>query len=194
MNFIPSIQPDSVPDPQNDTSLTSEDRLVLARSQKFVETEQAYALEQGSKPGTLSFVLSSHPFSLLAWLGEKFITWSDAEARLELDSILTHIALYQLTDTISRSLYSYRETSYSITPNSTTAPHIPKPFGYSRFPYDNSGVPKTWAMAMGDLVFFKDHDKGGHFAAMELPQELWDDVEAFIRIVFPDGIFLQDDE
>jgi microsomal epoxide hydrolase len=28
-----------------------------------------------------------------------------------------------------------------------------------------------------DLVFFKKHEKGGHFAALECPQELWADVQ-----------------
>jgi hypothetical protein len=38
---------------------------------------------------------------------------------------------------------------------------------------------------VGDLVFFKDRDKVGHFVALEMPEELWDDVEASIRVALP---------
>lgn len=44
---------------------------------------------------------------------------------------------------------------------------------------------------MGDLVFFKDHDKGGYFATLEMPEELWDDVGTFIRVTLPNGISLE---
>lgn len=188
--MIPSIQPASVPPPENDTALTPKDHEILARSKVFVETEQAYALEQGSKPATIGFVLSSHPFALLAWLGEKFIAWTDDRTGLDLEDILTHITLYHLTDTISRSFYSYRETSFTIAPGAHIAPHIAKPFGYSRFPFDNTGVPERWARAMGDMMFFRDHEKGGHFAAMELPEALWNDVESFISVVLSNGTLL----
>lgn len=44
---------------------------------------------------------------------------------------------------------------------------------------------------MGDLVFFKDHDMGGHFPALEMPEELWDDVETFICVALPNGMSLE---
>lgn len=82
LNFIPSVQPPGVPDPRNDTSLTPQDRQVLTRSQEFVNTKQAYALEQGTRPATLGFVLSHNPVGLLAWIGEKFLAWTDPSRAL----------------------------------------------------------------------------------------------------------------
>ncbi|KAJ4326756.1 hypothetical protein N0V84_002877 [Fusarium piperis] len=184
LNFIPSVQPPDVPDPQNDTSLTPQDRQVLTRSQEFINTKQAYALEQGTKPATLGFVLSHNPIGLLAWIGEKFLAWTDPSRTLTLDQILTHISTYHLTQTTSRSLYAYRETSYSLYPEPAVAPRIEKPMGYSRFPYDNSGVPESW---VGNLVFYKAHERGGHFPALECPTVLWEDVESFVQKIFPDS-------
>jgi microsomal epoxide hydrolase len=30
-----------------------------------------------------------------------------------------------------------------------------------------------------ELVFYRQHERGGHFAALEMPKELWADVEEF---------------
>lgn len=35
-----------------------------------------------------------------------------------------------------------------------------------------------------ELVFFKKHEKGGHFAAFECPKELWEDIEEFVKKVW----------
>lgn len=51
--------------------------------------------------------------------------------------------------------------------------------GYS---YDN-GVPRSWAEAMGELVFFRHHEKGAHFPAMELPVELREDIVDFVATI-----------
>lgn len=59
--------------------------------------------------------------------------------------------------------------------------------GYSRFPYDNSGVPESWAKEVGNLIFYKAHERGGHFPALEYAEVLWEDVESFVRQVFPDS-------
>ncbi|KAL6362513.1 hypothetical protein LRP88_03796 [Fusarium phalaenopsidis] len=187
LNFIPSVQPPGVPDPHNDTSLTPQDRQVLGRSQEFVNTKQAYALEQGTRPATLGFVLSHNPVGLLAWIGEKFLAWTDPSRTLSLGQILTHISTYHLTQTISRSFYAYRETSYSLYPEPAVAPRIERPMGYSRFPYDNSGVPESWARKVGNLVFYKAHERGGHFPALEYPEALWEDIESFVQQIFPDS-------
>jgi len=59
--------------------------------------------------------------------------------------------------------------------------HIRKPFGFSWFPKELAPIPKAWIATTGDLSFFRRHDKGGHFAAMEQPEVLLKDVEDFIK-------------
>jgi microsomal epoxide hydrolase len=43
--------------------------------------------------------------------------------------------------------------------NSPATPTIPKPMGFSRFPFDICYTPRTWATHQGDLVFYRSHDK-----------------------------------
>lgn len=59
-----------------------------------------------------------------------------------------------------------------------------KPFGFSYFRKEIYPVPKAWIETTGNLVWFKKHDAGGHFAAMEQPQAIADDIEEFLGQVW----------
>lgn len=56
-----------------------------------------------------------------------------------------------------------------------------KPFGYSYYPYELYPVPKSWAATTGNLTFFRAHDKGGHFAAIEQTETFLKDLEDFVQ-------------
>jgi microsomal epoxide hydrolase len=45
-------------------------------------------------------------------------------------------------------------------------------------------VPKAWVEKEGNLVFYRDHEKGGHFAALEQPELLMGDIEEFVEQVW----------
>jgi microsomal epoxide hydrolase len=85
--------------------------------------------------------------------------------------------------------------------------HITKPFGFSAFPKEIVPSPRSWIETTGNLVFYREHDKvrsglcfhsfihlilnsplpslqGGHFAAVEAPQTLLSDLEAFVSQVW----------
>ncbi|XTI83430.1 hypothetical protein V2W45_1338528 [Cenococcum geophilum] len=55
--------------------------------------------------------------------------------------------------------------------------HINKPFRFSWFPYEIALIPKAWAVTTEDLP---PASEGGHFAAVEQPEVLWDNVVAFV--------------
>jgi microsomal epoxide hydrolase len=57
----------------------------------------------------------------------------------------------------------------------------PKPFGFSYYPYELYPVPKAWVATTGDLTFFRAHDKGGHFAALEQTETFLKDLEEFVQ-------------
>lgn len=65
-----------------------------------------YSLEQATKPSTIGIVLGSNPLALLAWIGEKFLAWSDTDPTL--DQILESVTLYWFTESMSRGVYPYR--------------------------------------------------------------------------------------
>jgi microsomal epoxide hydrolase len=59
--------------------------------------------------------------------------------------------------------------------------HLEKPLAYSNFARETQQVPQSWVATTGDLVYYKHHEKGGHFAALEVPRVLANDIVEFVR-------------
>jgi pimeloyl-ACP methyl ester carboxylesterase len=144
--------------------------------------EGAYAMVQGTKPQTLAFGLNDSPVGFAAWIIEKFRTWSDCDGRLEnvytKDELLTNVMLYWLNGPTARSV-SYREefTSPSLAPNQ----QVGVPSALAVPPKDLGPVmPRELAKRnLTDLRRYTLLPHGGHFAAMEYPNVVAQDVRAF---------------
>jgi pimeloyl-ACP methyl ester carboxylesterase len=144
--------------------------------------EGAYAMVQGTKPQTLAFGLNDSPVGFAAWIIEKFRTWSDCDGRLEnvytKDELLTNIMLYWLNGPTARSV-SYREefTSPSLAPNQ----QVGVPSALAVPPKDLGPImPRELAERnLTDLRRYTVLPHGGHFAAMEYPDVVAQDVQAF---------------
>lgn len=102
------------------------------------------------------------------------LEWTDEE--LSLDTILTNVSLYWFTACTLSCLYPYRELFGS----DRQFPMSDKPLGYSVFPKEILVAVKSLLEKEANLVFYKRHERGGHFAALEKPAELWEDVEEFV--------------
>jgi microsomal epoxide hydrolase len=167
------------------SSIDAVEKEGLDRHNFFLHNGTGYALEHATRPSTIGFVLSSSPLALLAWIGEKFMDWTDDDPSP--DVILESVTLYWLTRCASTNLWSYRQF-YGPHADSHGSKkwHINKPLGYSWFPKEINPLPKAWIETTGNLVFFRRHEKGGHFAAMERPRDLWNDVEEFLQKVWHD--------
>ena len=182
LNFSRMDKPPNVPD----SEMNSKEAQGLSRATDFGERASAYALEHGTRPATIGFVLSSSPVALFAWIAEKFLTWTDETPPL--DEILDSVTLYWFTQSFPRCIYPYRQ--FHATKSSPWVIHgdpnyyIEQPLGYSYFPMELSPMPKAWVQTTGHLVWSAQHDKGGHFAAMELPELLLNDVEEFAKQVW----------
>jgi microsomal epoxide hydrolase len=48
-------------------------------------------------------------------------------------------------------------------------------------------IPRSWVATTGDLVFFRQHRSGGHFAAVERPAALLKDIEEFVAQTWPEA-------
>jgi microsomal epoxide hydrolase len=59
--------------------------------------------------------------------------------------------------------------------------YVKKPFGYSWFPLELAPIPVSWVKTTGDLTWHRSHESGGHFAAMEKPDVLLEDIEDFVK-------------
>ncbi|RAK84782.1 epoxide hydrolase [Aspergillus costaricaensis CBS 115574] len=180
LNACYMSKPSNVPD----TAITEEDKRALARAQWFGTYGSGYALEHGTRPSTIGNVLSTNPVALLAWIGEKFLDWADEAIPLE--TILESVSLYWFTETFPRSIYHYRENVPPPKLRQAEDPrwYIRKPFGFSYYPKELVPTPRAWVETTGNLVFWQAHEKGGHFAALERPQDFLDDLTAFCEQVW----------
>ncbi|EOA91286.1 uncharacterized protein SETTUDRAFT_162049 [Exserohilum turcica Et28A] len=166
-------------EPDANTVMTQVEQEAVQRSKTWYKYGTAYAQEHGTRPSTIGNVLSSNPLALLAWIGEKLLEWTDEDPSL--DDILTNISLYWFTSCFPTTLYPYRalfgEDSMDLGPTN-------KPFGYSFFPYELRPGVKSILEKETNLVAYKAHERGGHFAALEQPQALLEDVEEFAQQVW----------
>ncbi|KAF3002630.1 hypothetical protein E8E13_009034 [Curvularia kusanoi] len=162
----------TVRDQPDESKLTPLEKTAVKSGNAWRQTGSAYAQEHGTRPSTIGSVLSSNPLALLAWIGEKFLEWSDTDPSL--DHILTNISLYWFSNCILTSLQPYRQLHGQ---SQISLKHISKPVGFSFFPYELFPGIKYLLEKNANLVTYEQHERGGHFAALEKPQELWGDVE-----------------
>jgi pimeloyl-ACP methyl ester carboxylesterase len=164
---------------------TPEERKYLDELAYWLKEETGYQWIQGTRPQTLSFGLTDSPAGLAAWIVEKFRAWSDCDGDVDSvftrDRLLTNISLYWFTGAIGSSFFPYYFRMHRPWP-------IPKggriavPTGYSEFPREILRVPRSLAeRAYTDIRRWTVMPRGGHFAAMEQPAALADDIRTFFR-------------
>jgi pimeloyl-ACP methyl ester carboxylesterase len=162
------------------------ERQLLAAGADFLEREGGYSHIQRTKPQTLGYGLSDSPVGLAAWIVEKFRTWSDCGGEVERvftrDELLDNISLYWFTGTITSSVRLYRESS-RVPLQMKTGERVTPPLGFARFPKELVPPPRDWAERFFDITQWSEMPRGGHFAAMEQPALLADDIRKFFRLL-----------
>lgn len=153
----------------------------------FMANEVGYQQIQGTKPQSLGVALNDSPAGLAAWIVEKFHGWSDIDqssvngldAKFTKDEILTDISVYWFTASITASTRIYYESRNF--PASEPTGYITVPTAGALFPAEIYITPRLWAEASYNIVRWTPMPRGGHFAAMEEPELLLEDVRAFFR-------------
>jgi epoxide hydrolase len=148
----------------------------------FQAGETGYQQIQGTKPQTLGYGLTDSPAGLCAWIVEKFRTWSDCNGDLASvytkDELLANVTLYWVTKTINSSMRLYYETMKSGRVG-ILGGKIETPFALAIFPKEIYKPPRAWAEKVYNVKQYTVFEKGGHFAAMEQPAVLVEDVRRF---------------
>jgi microsomal epoxide hydrolase len=173
------------PDPANPADgLGPEEILSLMQAREFLKEETGYQRIQGTKPQTLAYALNDSPAGLAAWIVEKFRTWSDCkgdiESRFTKDQLLTNIMFYWLPETANSSCRLYCETMRAGKFPPTDF-RVEVPTGCAIFPGEMFKPPRAWVENIYNLKRWTVMPRGGHFAAMEEPALLVDDIRAFCR-------------
>lgn len=159
------------------SKIYSEDELFdFARTGQFWKNGSAYFIQQMTRPLTIGYAINDSPIGILAWIGDKYHDLVDPEILPEAtDFILTTVSLYYLTQTFMSSTLPYAENTGSFKQRKTMS----KPIGYSRFPYDVNNAPASWVRAQhSKLIFARNHQRGGHFPAYEVPDVVAEDIRA----------------
>ena len=95
------------------------------------------------------------------------------------DELLTNITIYWVTQTATSSARLYYESRNA--PTSRPMGRIETPTGVAVFPFELFISPRKWAEASYNVTHWTEMPRGGHFAAMEQPELLVDDLRAFFR-------------
>jgi pimeloyl-ACP methyl ester carboxylesterase len=149
----------------------------------FAAEETGYQWIQGTRPQTLAFGLSDSPAALAAWIIEKFRAWTDCDGDVEsvltLDRMLGLISLYWFTGCIGASFHPYYARRHG--PFPIQGP-ITTPTAIAMFPREIMHPPRDLVGTFyTNIRQWTEMPRGGHFAAMEQPEALARDIQAFLR-------------
>jgi microsomal epoxide hydrolase len=182
LNFVAIGRPEG-DDPD---TLTAAEGQAMDNLRAWRRTGAGYQEIQATRPQTLGYALEDSPAGLAAWIVEKFRAWSDCGGDLERaftrDQLLTNVMLYWVTATATSSTRLYHEmrrAGASALPQS----FIEVPTGIARYPAEITRVPRRWVERRYHVTHWAELDRGGHFAAMEVPELFVGDVRRFFRTV-----------
>jgi pimeloyl-ACP methyl ester carboxylesterase len=172
-------------DPPQSADPTPEEQRYAEELALWLREETGYQWIQGTRPQTLAFALSDSPAGLAAWIIEKFRAWSDCggdvESVFSRDRLLANIAFYWFTGAIGSSFWPYFARNHRPWPIPQGGA-INVPTGYAAFPREILRPPRSLAeRTYTQIRRWTVMPRGGHFAAMEQPAALAEDVQAFFR-------------
>jgi microsomal epoxide hydrolase len=172
-------------DPKMVADPSPEEGRYVEQLKEWLKEETGYQQIQGTKPQTLAFGLTDSPAGLAAWIAEKFRSWSDCGGVIEnavpRDHMLANISLYWFTGAIGSSFWPYYARLHSPwpVPDGKT---VDVPVGYCQFPREMLRPPRSLAARMySDIRRWSEMKRGGHFAALEQPEDLAGEVREFFR-------------
>jgi|HubBroStandDraft_5_1064220.scaffolds.fasta_scaffold58649_2 pimeloyl-ACP methyl ester carboxylesterase len=157
----------------------------LPQNVQLLKDGMGYYAQQSTRPQTLAVALADSPLGLLAWLAEKYLAWSDTDASgasLVSDAaIADQVALYWMTDSIGTSVRLYYDEAH----HPAVQSRIEVPTAVAVFPRELIRNPRAWVAARCNLVHWSVQPRGGHFAALEVPQLLLEDLRHFVTQITP---------
>ena len=176
---------------QKPDDATAAERRYLEKMEEFQKKEGAYAMIQGTRPYTLAHGLNDSPAGIASWIVEKFRAWSDCggdvEKRFTKDELLVNLMIYWTTGTIGSSFLPYYDSA-NAGPLRWMAEKVKEwvgsaqaPAAFAIFPKDLVDPPREWAERFFNVQRWTEMPSGGHFAAMEEPELLADDLRAFFK-------------
>ena len=169
--------------PQSD-----EEKKWQSRFDKDQIMQDGYRTQQATKPQTLSYGMMDSPVGIAAWILEKMHAWSDLknnniESVYSKDKLLANIMIYVLTKTFDTATWIYygrREEGGRLFPSNFKKIEIPT--AAAIFPAEMSEwPPRSYVERIFNIKQWTEMPAGGHFAALEKPDLLVNDIKKFLR-------------
>jgi hypothetical protein len=164
-----------------------------ARAERFNEYQRdglGYLHLQSTRPQTLAHLLTDSPTGQLAWIVEKFREWTDPAAALpedavDRDQLLANASVYWLTRSGASAAHITYEGMQAFRQfveehggeGGDPTAGLGVPTGVSVFAADVSI--RSVVDPSGAVAYWSQHDRGGHFPAMESPDLLVEDLRGF---------------
>jgi len=171
--------------------LSPADRARAESFNRFLDDGLGYLQIQSTRPQTLAYGLHDSPVGQLAWMVEKFREWTDPAAALpddavDRDHLLTTVSVYWFTGSGASSAHATYDgmqawkafAAEAQTGGGWEQPAGP-PTGVAVFAGD-TGI-RGLLDPGGRVSHWSEYDRGGHFAAMEVPDLVTGDLRAFFR-------------
>ncbi len=174
------------PTPEEMREATAEEQRMMARAQHYGSELDGYAREQATRPQTIGYSLADSPAGLAAWIYTLFqdVTDSDGhpEKVIDRDEILDDIMLYWLPNAAASAARLYWEDRHGTA--GTPAGTNPVPAGFSIFPGEAVQASRRWIeRRYATVLHYEQLDRGGHFAALEQPAVLTEQIRTTFRRV-----------
>jgi microsomal epoxide hydrolase len=168
---------------------SEDERRYLGELSHFLKEETGYQWIQGTRPQTLAYGLADSPAGLAAWIAEKFRSWTDndgtPDSAVDRNRMLANISLYWFTGCIGASFHPYHARMHGPWPIPGT---VDVPAGYCQFPKEILRPPRSLAArTYTDIRRWSVMERGGHFAALEQPDALAEEMRAFFRPLREEG-------
>lgn len=165
-------------DPAANPALTSEQKEQVERMKAASTDDEGYLRLQSTRPQTIGYALTDSPIGQLAWIVEKFRAWTDPAADLpeqavDLDQLLTNVSVYWFTRSGASAAHALYESMHA---QDWSEPG-PAPTGFAVFGADP--VVRLLLDPERAMEHWSEFERGGHFPAMERPDDLVNDLRRF---------------
>jgi pimeloyl-ACP methyl ester carboxylesterase len=138
----------------------------------WFQTVNGFAQMNASRPQTIAAALSDSPVGQLAY-NELFENFGNGTGALTRDQVLTQVSLYWFTNS------SAAAANYYFTEKSVEARVNEGRIGVAVFADDFRSMRPFAERDNTNIVSWTEHEHGGHFASMEVPEELAGAIRAF---------------
>ena len=174
--------------PSPATPTSEAEKAWMAHTQAKMQAEGAYFMQQATKPQTLAMALMDSPMGTAAWILEKFHGWSDLKENdlwsvYTKNQLLTNVMIYLVNDAIATSVWYYAALFAEGGVALPEGQRVEVPTGFANYPGEEiyTPPPRSWCERAYNITWWADMPKGGHFAAMEVPDLFVEDVRAWAR-------------